>query len=56
MPQNEVAEADDGKYLAGVPPEHFVAQGVIEGGHEMPHLVIRYDSTAARSVSERAEL
>ena len=24
--------------------------------HEMPHFDIRYDSTAARSVSERAEL
>ena len=25
-------------------------------GHAMPHFDIRYDSTAARSVSERAEL
>ena len=45
----------------GVAPPHAVrsdrrAEEEFEGVfHEMPHLVIRYDSTAARSVPERAE-
>jgi hypothetical protein len=34
----------------------LVLEGVVERGHGMAHLDIRYDSTLARSVSERAVL
>ena len=55
MPPDEVAEAECLHDLAEKVDGLFVSEGIVEG-HVMPHFDIRYDSTAARSVSERAAL
>ena len=54
--EDEVAEAQRLEDLAEEADHFLVLEGEVERGHVMAHLDIRYDSTALRSVSERAEL
>lgn len=55
MPQNEVAEAERLHDGAREVNRLVFGEGVVEG-HEIPHLLIRYDSTTERLASERAAL
>jgi hypothetical protein len=56
MPPHEVAEVEGLHDLAKKADRFFVGERVVEGVHVMAHLDIRYDSTAALSVSESAAL
>ena len=56
VPVDEVGETAGLRELAEQVDRLLVLEGVVERGHGMAHLDIRYDSTLARSVSERAVL